>query len=212
MKLKKVLTAILTGALVLSTMGAAASANVSNANGNDADKYEVNVIDSLPDGCTPSDVYGISFSFDEAITDDGMGGGIAWNSDSSGWKQTEWGTADKPVEITSNDVKFVNDTALFTDADEWAQLFVCHWGWGGDITVKNVTVLGKDGKALAAKATDDAAADSDDAAADTDDTAEETPEADNNKKTSDLNLTYVYLLLAAAAGSLVVVNVRRKRA
>ena len=70
--------------------------------------------------------------------------------------------------------------------------------------------------ALAAKATDDAAddaaADSDDAAADTDDTAEETPEADNNKKTSDLNLTYVYLLLAAAAGSLVVVNVRRKRA
>jgi HSP20 family molecular chaperone IbpA len=95
----------------------------------------------------PEDIYGVYLKVDPAA---GAYGGICLNSNSTGWAQTEWGSAyaGKPVVYDDNgEMTHLSDTAFFLATD--ADFFQIHiQNWGPETTLLQYKILGKDGVVL----------------------------------------------------------------
>lgn len=169
----KVAAAVVAGAMVL---GMTVTAFAGNADSMLDDKNVVVVygVDETTEeangwlnmnGYKITDVYGLTYyvTYDQAELDDSekwIGGGVGWNSDSTGWASTEWGKAsgEKPVSIedtldgTSGTITIKSDTPVFAEDDTWAQAWI--QTWGGTVTVTGIDLLGSDGKPLSASGSD----------------------------------------------------------
>ncbi len=154
MSIKRILAAAAASVVTVSAMSAVAFAgitNASDANGN----Y---MVDLIEEGYTVTDVYGLTVTISGDYADTGVGGGIGFNSASTGWAQHEWGNADAGKEITlteDNKVTLLLDAPAFADSDAndptnpYAQVWIAQW-WGNDATVEKVEVLGAGGVVLTA--------------------------------------------------------------
>ena len=158
MKIKSLLASLAACAIAVSAMAVTAAADITNANSDD--KYMIDISEALPSGKTLADVYGVKATF-EGKPGDGESnvGAICWNSDSTGWKQKEFGAAEGEKELTidsDNAVTLLNSEAIFTADDTWGQFFVAQWHWDGDtqinFSVKSMELLGQDGKPLSGAA------------------------------------------------------------
>ncbi len=187
MKLRKILAASVAGAIAVSAMAVTASAAtvVSNsaidassdgaADGVIILKNEDDSINLFNDnGITVDDIYGLQVVLDitaDVVNGaDWVGGGMGANSESTGWKYTEWGQASgaKPIVLGEDGVlTWLSETPVFAATDTYCQLWV--QAWGIDITVKEMNILGADGSVILgdalAAAEEAPAEESDDAAA-----------------------------------------------
>lgn len=173
MKLKKILAAVAAAVVAVSTMAVNAFAIKDYPDG-----Y---VLDLIAEGYDVTAVAGFTFKISGDI-DSGTGGGVGFNSATTGWDSTEWGNADagKTINASGGEVTIKRDAPVFKESDvtdpknPYAQIWMQQW-WGTDVTIDSVTVLDVDGNALAAGAVApaDDAAPADDTAADeaTDDKA-----------------------------------------
>ncbi len=156
MKLRKVLSSIIAGAVAVSTMAVSASAITDYPDG-----Y---TLDLIAEGYAVTDVYGFTFNISGDI-DSGVGGGVGFNSPSTGWESHEWGNADAGKELNGSDgkVTFTKDAPVFAETDvtdpenPYAQIWMQQW-WGSDITIDSVEVLGADGVVLSVGAAEEAPA------------------------------------------------------
>ena len=153
MKLKSILASVSACAIAVSAMALSASAALTNG---DADGNYV--YDIMADGIAPTDVYGAQLVFEMADgwQTDGAGGGLIYNSDSTGWASTEWGFSgegenvkDVPVTVDGNTITLtlLSDTAVFVSSDTYAQI-VCQAWWGADATVVSLNALDAAGNVL----------------------------------------------------------------
>lgn len=113
-------------------------------------------------GLTNLDVYGATFNITLGDTlaakleaGDWVGGGIGWNSESTKWNAAEYCWQDGVKEITavkqadgSYNVTRTSDKAVFTGTDTYSQAWLQIYN-EDDYTINSVTLLGKDGKAIA---------------------------------------------------------------
>lgn len=113
-------------------------------------------------GLTNLDVYGATFNITLGDTlaakleaGDWVGGGIGWNSESTKWNAAEYSWQDGVKEITavkqadgSYNVTRTSDKAVFTGTDTYSQAWLQIYN-EDDYTINSVTLLGKDGKAIA---------------------------------------------------------------
>ena len=147
MKLKKILAAVAAAAVAVSTMAITAFAGLTNY-------PDGCTIDLIADGYNVMDVYGFTFNISGSV-DDGVGGGVGFNSASTGWESHEWGNTDsgKEILITDGKVTLLKDAPVFKETDvtdptnPYAQVWMQHW-WGVDVTVDSVDILGADGVVL----------------------------------------------------------------
>lgn len=153
MSIKRILAAAAASVVAVSAMSVAAFAGIANA----TDSNGNYLVDLIEEGYTVGDVYGVTFTISGDFAETGVGGGVGFNSASTGWDQHEWGNADAAKEVTlteDNKVTFMKDAPVFADTDvtgdnPYAQVWIAQW-WGNDATVEKVEVLGKDGAVLAA--------------------------------------------------------------
>lgn len=200
MNFKKIIATVAAAALAVSAMAVNTFALTTETHRIDATMY---IVSEKPDqekpswitnsGYTIADVYGVTYHVEfkaEEVSDPAVwiGGGIGANSNSTGWKQNEWGRADKPIiaDLENGTITWLSDAPIFKDSDTYAQFWL--QAWGGTVTVKSIDVLGKDGVVLSddtpdpveeAPAEDDAAAATDDAADVADTTADEDVDLDD---------------------------------
>lgn len=113
-------------------------------------------------GLTNLDVYGATFNItlgDSLVkkleAGDWVGGGIGWNSESTQWNAAEYSWQDGVKEITavkqadgSYNVTRTSDKAVFAGTDTYSQAWLQIYN-EDDYTINSVTLLGKDGKAIA---------------------------------------------------------------
>ena len=174
MKLKKIVAAIAAAAVAVSAMAINAFAIKDYPDG-----Y---TLDLIADGYDVTAVYGFEFKISGDI-DSGVGGGVGFNSASTGWESHEWGNddANKEIKASNGVVSVVKDAPVFQESDvtdpsnPYAQVWMQQW-WGSDITVDSVTILGKDGVVLASANAPAEEATTEEAAAPAEETAEETAE------------------------------------
>ena len=160
MNFKKIIASIAAAALAVSAMAVNTFALTTETHRTDATLY---VISEKPDqekpswitnsGYTIEDVYGVTYHVEfkaEEVADPAtwIGGGMGANSNSTGWKQIEWGRADKEViaDLENGTITWLSDTPVFKTSDKYAQFWL--QTWGGTVTVKSIDVLGKDGVVL----------------------------------------------------------------
>ena len=151
MKMTKILASVAACALATSAMAISAFAAVTNGNTEGSDGTMFYMIDCLTDYDVTA-IYGVTFDLSWTDEGNGCGGGVGFNSESTGWKSIEYGNegSDKALILDANgDFTYTSETPIFAD-DTYAQVWVQHW-WGSEVTVENITVLGKDGKPLAKK-------------------------------------------------------------
>ncbi|MGN1303881.1 MAG: hypothetical protein ACI4YB_02485 [Oscillospiraceae bacterium] len=186
MNFKKIIATVAAAALAVSAMAVNTFALTTETHRIDATMY---IVSEKPDqekpswitnsGYTIADVYGVTYHVEfkaEEVAEPAtwIGGGIGANSPSTGWKQNEWGRADKPIiaDLENGTITWLSDAPIFKDSDNYAQFWL--QTWGGTVTVKSIDVLGKDGVVLSDDTPDpveEAPAAEDDAAAATDDSA-----------------------------------------
>lgn len=155
MSIKRILAAAAASVVAVSATSVIASAKL--ANPNSGENY---LFDLMAEGYTVTDVYGVTFTISGDFAETGVGGGIGFNSASTGWDQHEWGNADAAKEITiteDNKITLLGTAPAFAESDTtgdnpYAQIFLQQW-WGNDATVEKVEILGKDGAVLTASAT-----------------------------------------------------------
>ena len=160
MNFKKIIASVAAAALAVSAMAVNTFALTTETHRTDATLY---VISEKPDqekpswitnsGYTIEDVYGVTYHVEfkaEEVADPAtwIGGGMGANSNSTGWKQIEWGRADKEViaDLENGTITWLSDTPVFKTSDKYAQFWL--QTWGGTVTVKSIDVLGKDGVVL----------------------------------------------------------------
>lgn len=212
MNFKKIIASVAAAALAVSAMAVNTFALTTETHRTDATLY---VISEKPDqekpswitnsGYTIEDVYGVTYHVEfkaEEVADPAtwIGGGVGANSDSTGWKQIEWGRADKEViaDLENGTVTWLSDTPVFKTSDKYAQFWL--QTWGGTVTVKSIDVLGKDGVVLSdetpdpvdepaeeAAPADEATTEAADAtvADDTDEALDDTADAADDEVTAD---------------------------
>ncbi|MCI5946907.1 MAG: hypothetical protein MRZ39_08490 [Oscillospiraceae bacterium] len=160
MNFKKIIASVAAAAVAVSAMAVSAFALTTETHRTDATLY---VISEKPDqekpswitnsGYTIEDVYGVTYHVEfkaEEVADPAtwIGGGMGANSNSTGWKQIEWGRADKEVvaDLENGTITWLSTTPVFKTSDKYAQFWL--QTWGGTVTVKSIDVLGKDGVVL----------------------------------------------------------------
>lgn len=152
-------------------------------------------------GVAYTDVYGftvnVTFGKDaNAIIEKAgwLGGGMGINAKSCGWSQKEWSLQEGAKDVTgvkaedgSYNFTLTLDKAAFVDTDKYAQVWFQNWTTKGD-TINAVTLLGKDGKALATVTNDPSLAPKDDKKDDEkkDDTKKDDEKKDDNKGSSSV--------------------------
>ncbi len=165
MKMKKILAGVAASALAVTAMAASASAV------NIADYFEKNVEGNhgaalyliandgkaqwaVDAGVDITTVYGVKFyvTFDAAdVADEAtwLGGAVVANSNSTGWKQVEWGRVDKEItaDLENGTVTWQNGAPIFAADDEYAQLWLVDWSTK-KLSVDNIEVLDKDGNVI----------------------------------------------------------------
>lgn len=147
MKIKKIAAAIAAAAVAVSTMAISAFAIKDYPDG-----Y---TLDLIAEGYDVTAVAGFTFKISGDI-DSGVGGGVGFNSATTGWDSTEWGNADagKTINASDGEITVKRDAPVFKESDvtdptnPYAQIWMQQW-WGTDVTIDSVTVLDKDGNALA---------------------------------------------------------------
>ena len=196
MNFKKIISAVAAAAVAVSTMAVSAFAIKDYPDG-----Y---TLDLIAEGYTVTDVYGFTFNISGDI-DSGVGGGVGFNSATTGWESHEWGNADAGKELNGSDgkVTVLKDAPVFKESDvtdptnPYAQIWMQQW-WGSDVTIDSVEVLGADGVVLTpaektdapAETTEDAVEAADATAADDadealDETADEDVVADDADVAAD---------------------------
>ena len=144
-------------------------------------------------------ITGVKFNvtFDELeVADEAVwiGGGIGANSNSTGWKQVEWGRNEKPIiaDLENGTITWDNGESIFKADDTYAQLWVC--SWGGSLTVDSVELLFAEDAASA------------------DNSSADNSSADDNKANPDTGVAGVAVAagVVALAGAAVVVSRKRK--
>lgn len=212
MNFKKIIASVAAAALAVSAMAVNTFALTTETHRTDATLY---VVSEKPDqekpswitnsGYTIEDVYGVTYHVEfkaEEVADPAtwIGGGMGANSNSTGWKQIEWGRADKEViaDLENGTVTWLSDTPVFKTSDKYAQFWL--QTWGGTVTVKSIDVLGKDGVVLSdetpdpvdepaeeAAPADEATTEAADAtvADDTDEALDDTADAADDEVTAD---------------------------
>lgn len=212
MNFKKIIASVAAAALAVSAMAVNTFALTTETHRTDATLY---VISEKPDqekpswitnsGYTIEDVYGVTYHVEfkaEEVADPAtwIGGGMGANSNSTGWKQIEWGRADKEViaDLENGTVTWLSDAPVFKTSDKYAQFWL--QTWGGTVTVKSIDVLGKDGVVLSdetpdpvdepaeeAAPADEATTEAADAtvADDTDEALDDTADAADDEVTAD---------------------------
>ncbi len=160
MNFKKIIASVAAAALAVSAMAVSTFALTTETHRTDATLY---IVSEKPDqekpswitnsGYTIEDVYGVTYHVEfkaEEVADPAtwIGGGMGANSNSTGWKQIEWGRADKEViaDLENGTITWLSDTPVFKTSDKYAQFWL--QTWGGTVTVKSIDVLGKDGVVL----------------------------------------------------------------
>ena len=179
MKMTKILASVSACALAASAMAISAFAEVTNGNTKDDSGKLFYTMDAMADYDVTA-IYGVTFDLTWTDGGQGCGGGVGFNSESTGWKSIEYGNegSDKALILDANgDFTYTSENPIFAASDTFAQIWVMHW-WGAEVTVENITVLGKDGKPLAKKGADDSKGD------DTkkDDTKKDDTKKDDTKK------------------------------
>ena len=217
MNFKKIIASVAAAALAVSAMAVNTFALTTETHRTDATLY---IVSEKPDqekpswitnsGYTIEDVYGVTYHVEfkaEEVADPAtwIGGGMGANSNSTGWKQIEWGRADKEViaDLENGTITWLSDTPVFKTSDKYAQFWL--QTWGGTVTVKSIDVLGKDGVVLSdetpdpvdepapAETTEDAnveapADDTDEALDDTADAADDEVAADDTDVDVDVDV------------------------
>lgn len=160
MNFKKIIASVAAAALAVSAMAVNTFALTTETHRTDATLY---IVSEKPDqekpswitnsGYTIEDVYGVTYHVEfkaEEVADPAtwIGGGMGANSNSTGWKQIEWGRADKEViaDLENGTITWLSTTPVFKTSDKYAQFWL--QTWGGTVTVKSIDVLGKDGVVL----------------------------------------------------------------
>lgn len=160
MNFKKIIASVAAAALAVSAMAVNTFALTTETHRTDATLY---VISEKPDqekpswitnsGYTIEDVYGVTYHVEfkaEEVADEAtwIGGGMGANSNSTGWKQIEWGRKDKEItaDLENGTITWLSATPVFKTSDKYAQFWL--QAWGGTVTVKSIDVLGKDGVVL----------------------------------------------------------------
>lgn len=160
MNFKKIIASVAAAALAVSAMAVNTFALTTETHRTDATLY---IVSEKPDqekpswitnsGYTIEDVYGVTYHVEfkaEEVADPAtwIGGGMGANSNSTGWKQIEWGRADKEViaDLENGTITWLSTTPVFKTSDKYAQFWL--QTWGGTVTVKSIDVLGKDGVIL----------------------------------------------------------------
>lgn len=168
MNFKKILATAAAAALAVSAMAVNAFALTTETHRNDAVLY---VVSEKPEeekpswitnsGYTIADVYGVTYHVEfnaDEVADEAtwIGGGMGANSNSTGWKQIEWGRSDKEItaDLANGTITWLSDTPVFKDSDKYAQFWL--QTWGGTVTVKSIDVLGKDGAVISDETPDPA--------------------------------------------------------
>lgn len=178
MNFKKIIATVAAAAVTVSAMAVSAFAIKDYPDG-----Y---TLDLIAEGYNVTDVYGFTFKISGDI-DSGVGGGVGFNSATTGWESHEWGNADAGKELNGSDgvLTIMKDAPVFQESDvtdptnPYAQIWMQQW-WGSDVTIDGIDVLGADGVVLTAtvaadetEGTDEAEATADTAAVAEDETAEE---------------------------------------
>ncbi len=157
MNFKKIIASVAAAALAVSAMAVNTFALTTETHRTDATLY---IVSEKPEeekpswitnsGYTIADVYGVTYHVEfnaDEVADPAawIGGGMGANSNSTGWKQIEWGRADKEViaDLENGTITWLSDAPVFKDSDTYAQFWL--QTWGGTVTVKSIDVLGKDG-------------------------------------------------------------------
>ena len=156
MKMTKILASVSACALAASAMAISAFAEVKNGNTTGDDGKLFYTLDAMADYDVTA-IYGVTFDLSWTDEGKGCGGGIGFNSESTGWKSVEYGNegSDKALILDANgDFTYTSDAPIFSADDTYAQIWVQNW-WGAEVTVESITVLGKDGKPLAKKGAGD---------------------------------------------------------
>ncbi len=190
MKLKKILaavaaTAVAVSAMAINTFALAATDYLKdgvvyiNADKPEDPKWSVDA------GVAQTDVYGVTFHVEfkaEEVANEEtwIGGGIGANSNSTGWKQIEWGRKDKEItaDLENGTITWLSTEPVFKADDAYAQFWL--QTWGGTVTIKSADILGKDGAILS---TDDAPAETE--ATEATEAAEETEATEAEEEDAD---------------------------
>ena len=157
MKLKKILAAVAAAAVAVSTMAVSAFAIDKGDYFADGTLYLVAddgkpqwAVDNYVDITT---IYGVTMhcGFDAGeIADEAawIGGGIGANSNSTGWKQIEWGRNEKEIiaDLENGTVTWQSTEPIFKADDAYAQFWI--QSWGGTVTFDSVDILDKDGNVI----------------------------------------------------------------
>jgi hypothetical protein len=175
MNLKKIISAVAATAVAVTTMAISSFAIKDYPDG-----Y---TLDLIADGYNVTDVYGFTFNISGNI-DSGVGGGVGFNSASTGWESHEWGNDDAGKELkgSSGVLTVLKTSPVFKESDvtdpsnPYAQIWMQQW-WGSDITINSVEVLGKDGVVLSSAS----ASDTSDEAAPAEEATTEAPAAEETK-------------------------------
>lgn len=211
MNMKRILAAAAASVVAVSAMTATVSAD-QFVNSNNGVNY---IVDLLVDGYNALEVYGVTFTISGDFADSGIGGGIGFNSDSTGWAQHEWGNADAGKEITiteDNKITLLMDAPVFAESDTtgdnpYAQVWISKW-WGNDATVEGVEILGAGGTVLSAGS----AAPADSTPAESESKTDESKTETDTKPNVDTGVEGVAAVVgvaAVAAGALVVAKKRK---
>ena len=161
MKLKKILAAVAAAAVAVSTMAV-------NAFAIDKGTYLVDdsgntflylVADdgkpqwAVDNSVTVTDIYGVTwhatFNADEVANESAwIGGGIGANSNSTGWKQLEWGRNEKEfiADLENGTITWKSDSPIFKASDKYVQLWIT--AWGGTVTFDSADLLDANGNVI----------------------------------------------------------------
>lgn len=148
MNFKKIIATVAAAAVAVSAMAVSAFAIKDYPDG-----Y---TLDLIAEGYNVTDVYGFTLKISGDI-DSGVGGGVGFNSASTGWESHEWGNADAGKELNGSDgvLTIMKDAPVFQESDvtdptnPYAQIWMHQW-WGSDVTIDGIDVLGADGVVLTA--------------------------------------------------------------
>lgn len=148
MNFKKIIATVAAAAVAVSAMAVSAFAIKDYPDG-----Y---TLDLIAEGYNVTDVYGFTFKISGDI-DSGVGGGVGFNSATTGWESHEWGNADAGKELNGSEgtLTIMKDAPVFQESDvtdptnPYAQIWMQQW-WGTDVTIDGIDVLGADGVILTA--------------------------------------------------------------
>ncbi len=173
MKMKNILAGVAASALAVTAMAASASAVdiadyfEKNVEGNHGAALYLVANDgkaqwAVDAGVDITTVCGVRFyvTFDAAdVADEAtwLGGAVVANSNSTGWKQVEWGRVDKEItaDLENGTVTWQNGGPIFAADDEYAQLWLVDWSTK-KLSVDNIEVLDKDGNVITGEAAPEA--------------------------------------------------------